>query len=50
MKIVAGLAIKNEEWIIAKTLDALSIFCDKIVITDDNSSDNMSFLSKSRIS
>ena len=33
------LTTKNEEWIVGKTLKVLSIFCDKIIILDDNSSD-----------
>lgn len=46
MKLVAGLAIKNEEWIIGKVLESLSIYCDTIVITDDNSSDNTEIICK----
>jgi hypothetical protein len=39
MKLVAGITTKNEEWIINKTLNVLSKFCDKIIILDDNSED-----------
>jgi len=39
-KIVAMLAIKNEERWIAKTLESLEAICDSIVILDDGSEDN----------
>jgi len=39
MKIICGIPTKNEEWIIAKTLNILIKFCDKIIILDDNSDD-----------
>jgi len=39
MKIVASLGIKNEEWIIERTLTALDMFCDVIIIVDDGSTD-----------
>jgi len=38
-KITAALGIKNEEWIIDRTLSALDIICDKIIIVDDHSID-----------
>ena len=34
-KVIASLGIKNEEWIIEKTLRVLDRFCDKIIIVDD---------------
>ena len=37
--IIASLGIKNEEWIIDRTLSALNNFCEKIIIVDDNSTD-----------
>lgn len=40
MKIVAALTAKDEDWIIKKTLSVLNKFCDKIIILDDNSTDN----------
>jgi glycosyltransferase involved in cell wall biosynthesis len=40
MSIIAAITTKDEEWIIDKTLSVLTKFCDKIVILDDNSSDN----------
>jgi len=45
--VVAAIPTKNEEWIIKNTLDVLSKFCDKIVILDDNSSDNTADICKS---
>tara|TARA_Y100000034_G_C6906029_1_gene420461 strand:+ start:3606 stop:4388 length:783 start_codon:yes stop_codon:yes gene_type:complete len=39
-KVVAGIRIKNEEWIIDRTLDSLKRFCDTVVIYDDQSTDN----------
>lgn len=47
MKIVAALTTKNEDWIIEKTLSVLNIFCDKIIILDDNSDDNTEKICKS---
>lgn len=47
MKLVCGIPTKNEEWIIGKTLSVLTKFCDKIVILDDNSSDNTEEICKS---
>lgn len=40
MNIVSGLIIKNEEWIIGKTLESLSVYCSTIIVLDDNSTDN----------
>lgn len=40
MKLICGIPTKNEEWIIGKTLSILTKFCDKIIILDDNSTDN----------
>ena len=40
MNLVCGITTKNEDWIIDKTLSILIKFCDKIVIYDDNSTDN----------
>ncbi len=39
MKIAAALCVRNEEWILPRTLDVLSVFCDRIFILDDNSND-----------
>ena len=47
MKLICGIPTKNEEWIIGKTLNVLSKFCDKIVILDDNSSDKTEEICKS---
>ena len=47
MKLIAALTTKNEEWIIGKTLKILSIFCDTIVILDDNSNDKTEEICKS---
>ena len=38
--IVSALCIRNEEWILPRTLDILSAFSNKIIILDDNSTDN----------
>ena len=38
-KIVACIPSKNEEFIIGKVLKALSTFCYKIIVNDDNSTD-----------
>lgn len=45
--IVAAMPTKNEEWIIAQTLDALSKFCEKIVVQDDGSTDKTKDICKS---
>lgn len=39
MKTIALMPVKNEVWIIRKTLTALSQFCDAIVVADQNSTD-----------
>lgn len=39
-KIIAGLPVRNEEWILEKTLTDLSTYVDEIVIVDDGSTDN----------
>lgn len=46
-KVIAGIGCKNEEWIIHKTLTALSKFCYKIIIVDDNSTDKTIEICKS---
>ena len=35
-KIVSALCIRDEEWILPRTLDVLSVFSDKIIVLDDN--------------
>ena len=47
MKLVAAITTKNEDWIIEKTLKVLSKLCDKIIILDDNSTDNTEHICKS---
>ena len=37
--LIAGITTKNEEWIIDKTLNAVTQFCDKVVVYDDGSED-----------
>jgi len=39
MKVIAGMPVRNEEWILEKTLSDLSTFVDEIVIVDDGSTD-----------
>ena len=39
MKLVCGITTKNEEWIIGKTLNVITKFCDKVIVLDDNSTD-----------
>tara|TARA_R110002049_G_scaffold309059_1_gene516340 strand:- start:347 stop:1117 length:771 start_codon:yes stop_codon:yes gene_type:complete len=46
-KLVAGLTTKNEDWIIEKTLTALSNFCEEIVVYDDGSTDKTELICKS---
>ena len=43
-KIVAMLAIKNEERWIAKTLESLEEICDSNVILDDGSEDDTVYI------
>ena len=38
-KIVACIPCKNEEAVIGKVIKALSTFCYKIIVNDDNSTD-----------
>jgi glycosyltransferase involved in cell wall biosynthesis len=38
-KVVVGLRTKNEEWVVDRTLNALSSFCDTVVVYDDDSTD-----------
>ena len=38
-KIVACIPAKNEEFCIEKVLKVLSLFCYKIIVNDDNSTD-----------
>jgi glycosyltransferase involved in cell wall biosynthesis len=46
-KVIASLGIKNEDWIIEKTLKVLDQFCDKIIIVDDHSTDNTESICRS---
>ena len=46
-KIVACIPSKNEELIIGKVLKALSTFCFKIIVNDDNSTDKTQEICKS---
>jgi len=46
-KIVVGMPAKNEEWIIEKTLSAVSTFAHKIVVSDDQSIDRTKEICKS---
>ena len=39
MKIIALMPVKNESWIIQKTLYALTQFCDAIIVADQGSTD-----------
>jgi glycosyltransferase involved in cell wall biosynthesis len=45
--IIASLGVKNEEWIIDRTLSALDNFCEKIIIVDDHSTDKTEEICKS---
>ena len=40
MKIIALLPVKNEEWIVNQALSSLELYCDKIIVADQNSVDN----------
>ena len=46
MRLIAGLIIKDEEWIIGKVLEILSVYCTKIIILDDNSTDTTAKICK----
>lgn len=39
MKIIAFMLVRNEAWIIERTLTALSAFCDHIIVADQRSTD-----------
>lgn len=39
MKIITIMPVKNEEWILEKTLGVLSLFCDHIIVGDQGSWD-----------
>jgi len=39
MKIIVLMPVKNEEWILEKTLKAASLFADHIIVADQNSTD-----------
>jgi len=39
MKVIALMPVKNEEWILEKTLAPLSKICDHIMVADQNSTD-----------
>ena len=39
-KIIAAIPVRDGGWIIGKTLSVLETFCDKIIIVNDNSTDN----------
>ena len=45
--LIAGITTKNEEWIIDKTLNAVTQFCDKVVVYDDGSEDKTEEICKS---
>jgi glycosyltransferase involved in cell wall biosynthesis len=45
-KIVACIPAKNEDYIIDKVLNVLSRFCYKIIVNDDNSTDNTQSICK----
>lgn len=46
-RVIAGIGCKDEEWIIKKTLTALTKFCFKIIIVDDGSTDKTEEICKS---
>ena len=39
-KVIAGITTKDEDWIIEKPLNALTNFCEKIIVYDDGSTDD----------
>ena len=39
MKIIVVMPVKNEEWILEKSLKAISLFADHIIVADQNSTD-----------
>jgi glycosyltransferase involved in cell wall biosynthesis len=39
MKIISLMPVKNEAWIIGRTLSALATFCDHIIVADQGSTD-----------
>ena len=45
-KIVACIPAKNEDYIIDKVLNVLSRFCYKIIVNDDNSTDDTQLICK----
>ena len=40
MKLIAVMPVKNEEWIIERTLETLSHWCDAIIVADQGSTDS----------
>jgi len=46
-KLVAGVIAKDEEWIIDKTVSALTRFCDLVVVYDDGSTDKTEAICRS---
>jgi len=46
MKVIALMPVKNEAWIIEKTLEPLSKFCDHIIVADQNSTDETREIAK----
>jgi len=46
MKIIVVMPVKNEEWILEKSLKAASFFADHIIVADQNSTDRTSEICK----
>jgi glycosyltransferase involved in cell wall biosynthesis len=46
MKIIALMPVKNEAWIIGRTLSVLARFCDHIIVADQRSTDGTSEILK----